>query len=90
MEFELEDRLCEELRAEMTVGRRSFLPVWKLCWTSLCPGVLTLREQGRGGRREDTLGKVSKPQVFVTGEDSARALVTMPPSTSFCVLFFLP
>lgn len=37
-------------------------------------------------RREDTLGKVSKPQVFVTGEDSARALVTMPPSTSFCVL----
>lgn len=61
--------------------------MWQLCWISLYPGVLTLREQGRGGRREDTLGKVSKQQqVFVTGEDSAGALVTMPPFHLFLCL----
>lgn len=34
----------------------------------------SLNPERAGGRREDTLGKVSKQQVFVTGEDSAGPL----------------
>lgn len=64
MEFELGGRLCEALRVAMAEGRRSF-PIVAAVWISSYPGVLTLREQGGGGRRKDTLGKVGEQAAGV-------------------------
>lgn len=64
MEFQLGGRLGEVLRVAMTEGRRSF-PIVAAVWISLYPGVLTLREQGGGGRRKDTLGKVGEQAAGV-------------------------
>lgn len=92
LEFELGDRLGEELRVEMTVGKRSFFPIVAAMWISLYPGVLTLGEQGGGERREDTLGKIGEQAAGVC---DSRGLSWGPCGYAppflclFRVLFFL-